>query len=61
MHLVDSRDNVVHADGGTVVLYGVDDLVVVSRDGITMVTTREQSADLKSLLDALPASVRERP
>ena len=61
VHLVESRDNVVHAEGKTVVLYGVDDLVVVARDGITMVTTREQSADLKSLLDALPASVRERP
>ena len=61
VHLVDSHDNVVHADGGTVVLYGVDDLVVVSRRGITMVTTREQSADLKHLLDALPAVVRDRP
>ena len=59
VHLVESHDNVVHAEGGAVVLYGVDDLVVVARDGITMVTTREQSADLKRMLDALPASVRE--
>ena len=59
VHLVDSRDNVVHAAGGAVVLYGVEDLVVVARDGITMVTTREQSAELKRMLDALPAPVRE--
>ncbi|MBI3790424.1 MAG: mannose-1-phosphate guanylyltransferase [Gemmatimonadetes bacterium] len=58
-HVVDARGNVVHAERGTVVLYGVDDLVVVTRPGLTLVTTREQSADLKTLLDALPASVRE--
>jgi mannose-1-phosphate guanylyltransferase len=49
---------VVHADGTQVVLYGVDDLVVVAREGLVMVTTREKAADLKTLLDALPAEVR---
>jgi mannose-1-phosphate guanylyltransferase len=58
-HVVDARGNVVHCERGTVVLYGVDDLVVVTQPGLTLVTTREQSADLKTLLDALPASVRE--
>lgn len=52
--------NVVHADGTQVVLYGVHDLVVVARDGLVMVTTRERAADLKTLLDALPADVRDR-
>ncbi|MBL0941031.1 MAG: mannose-1-phosphate guanylyltransferase [Gemmatimonadaceae bacterium] len=51
--------NVVHADGTQVVLYGVENLVVVARDGLTMVTTREHAADLKTLLDALPSTVRE--
>lgn len=51
--------NVVHADGTQVVLYGVHDLVVVARDGLVMVTTREKAADLKTLLDALPAEVRD--
>jgi len=60
-HLVQARGNVVHAEGHTVVLYGVDDLVVVARDGITLVTTREKAADLKTLVDALPPKVRERP
>ncbi len=50
--------NVVHAEGTQVVLYGVDDLVVVAREGLVMVTTREKAADLKTLLDALPAEVR---
>jgi mannose-1-phosphate guanylyltransferase len=44
-----------------VVLYGVDDLVVVVRDGMVLVTTRERSADLKTLLDALPQDAKERP
>ena len=61
VHAIGARDNVVHADGGTVVLYGVRDLVVVTRPGLTLVTTREHAADLKTLLDALPASVRDQP
>lgn len=55
-----STGNVVHADGTQVVLYGVDDLVVVAREGLVMVTTRERAADLKTLLDALPPEVRDR-
>jgi mannose-1-phosphate guanylyltransferase len=57
VHLVDGCDNVVHAEAGTVVLYGVDNLVVVARDGLTLVTTTEKASDLKRLLDALPPSV----
>lgn len=61
VHSVQSANNVVHAEGGSIVLYGVDDLVVVSRDGMTLVTTKERAAELKLLLDALPAAVREAP
>lgn len=61
VHLMDARNNVVHAEGNTVVLYGVSDMVVVACDGLTLVTTTERAADLKTLLDALPAAVRERP
>lgn len=50
-----STGNVVHADGTRVVLYGVDDLVVVARDGLVLVTTRAKADDLKTLLEALPA------
>lgn len=61
VHLVDARNNVVQAEGNDVVLYGVQDLVVVVRDGLTLVTTTERAADLKTLLDALPSQVRDRP
>ena len=59
VHAVESVGNVVHAEDGTVVLYGVKDLVVVTRDGLTLVTTTEKSADLKALLDSLPEDLRE--
>ncbi|HJQ52995.1 MAG TPA: sugar phosphate nucleotidyltransferase [Gemmatimonadaceae bacterium] len=54
VHLLDGTDNVVHADSGAVVLYGVDNLVVVARDGLTLVTTKEKAADLKRLVESLP-------
>jgi mannose-1-phosphate guanylyltransferase len=57
---VQSEDNVVHAEGTDVVLYGVRDLVVVVRDGLTLVTTKDACVDLKTLIANLPASVRER-
>ncbi len=55
-----SSGNVVHADGPSVVLYGVSDLVVVAVDGLTVVTTQEHAADLKTLIDALPARLKDR-
>ena len=60
VHAVESRDNVVHTEGNVVVLYGVDDLVVVTRDGLTLVTTRDRSIDLKALVESLPDSLRDR-
>ena len=60
VHLLDATNNVVHAQGNPVVLYGVSDLVVVSRDGMTLVTTVDRSTDLKTLLDSLPATLRDR-
>jgi len=60
VHALDARDNVVHAEGNAVVLYGVHDLVVVTRDGLTLVTTAERSADLKTLIDSLPPAFRDR-
>lgn len=57
IHAREAHRNVVHAERGQVVLYGVDDLVVVSRDGVTLVTTVERADQLKVLLDSLPADV----
>jgi mannose-1-phosphate guanylyltransferase len=56
--LRDAHRNVVHAEGPTVVLYGVDDLVVVATNGVTLVTTVDRAAGLKTLLDSLPPEVR---
>jgi hypothetical protein len=42
-----------------VVLYGVSDLVVVTRSGLTLVTTAERAADLKSLVESLPPELRD--
>ena len=61
VHAVESTGNVVHAEHGAVVLFGVADLVVVAREGLTLVTTLERADDLKALVDALPPSVRELP
>ena len=57
---VDAHENVVHSDGGEIVLYGVSGLVVVVKDGLVLVTTVERSSDLKTLIDALPPAVRDR-
>ena len=59
-YAVESHGNVVHAEQGAVVLYGVDDLVVVTCNGLTVVTTRERSHALKELLAHLPPAVRDR-
>ena len=57
-HLLDSADNVVHADGGRVVMYGVENLVVVVHNGLTLVTTLEKAADLKRLVESLTSPDR---
>jgi mannose-1-phosphate guanylyltransferase len=61
VYAVEASDNVVHAEEGAVVLYGVSGLVVVQRAGLTFVTTKERAADLKTLVEALPSELRELP
>lgn len=56
-HAVETRDSVLWADDGTVVTFGVEGLVVVRSGGITLVTTMERAANLKTLLAALPADL----
>jgi mannose-1-phosphate guanylyltransferase len=60
-HFVDAECNVVHSERGTVVVYGVSHLIVVTLDGLTFVTSLDRAADLKPLLDALPGSMRINP
>jgi mannose-1-phosphate guanylyltransferase len=60
VHALSASDNVVHAEAGQeVVLYGVSDLVVVMKDGLTLVTTVDRSADLKTLVESLPRKLRD--
>lgn len=59
VHAHEARDNIVWTEDDAVVLDGVHGLVVVRARGRTLVTTRERAPDLKRLLDALPADVRD--
>jgi mannose-1-phosphate guanylyltransferase len=59
VHAVGAHDNVVHADNADVVLYGVSGLVVVVRGGLVLVTTVDKSSDLKTLIEALPETLRD--
>jgi mannose-1-phosphate guanylyltransferase len=58
VHFVEATSNVVHAEKGTVVLYGCSSMLVVTLDGLTLVTPLERATDLKPLLDALPGDIR---
>lgn len=60
-HFVDAECNVVHCESGTVVVYGLSHVVVVTVDGLTFVTSLERSGDLRPLLDGLPAHLRDQP
>jgi mannose-1-phosphate guanylyltransferase len=60
VYAVKSSGNVVHAEDTAVIMFGVSDLIVVSRPGLTLVSTRDGAAELKVLLDQLPAEVRDR-
>ena len=60
LHAVDAKNNVVHAPGSSVILYGVSNLVVVIENGTVLVTTVDRATDLKTLIDALPPAVRDR-
>ncbi len=57
-HLVDASGCVVHAEGGIVVAYGVSGVLVVTRPGLTFVTTLDRATELRPLLDQLPDDVR---
>ena len=52
-HAIGSRDNIVYADEGSVVLFGTDGLVVVRTGETTVVLPRDKAGDVKALLAAL--------
>lgn len=55
----EAQNCVVWSADGPVVVDGVKDLVVVRAHGVTLVTTTDRAQHLKSLLETLPASLRE--
>ena len=58
VHLKDTADNIVVAEDGDVVLFGVEGLVVVRCGDVVLVTTRERSPEMKTLLRDLPERLR---
>jgi mannose-1-phosphate guanylyltransferase len=57
--LHESQDCVVWSDRDPIVLYGVQELVVVQANGRILVMPAERAASMKQLLDALPPAVRD--
>ena len=57
--LHESGDCIVWADRDTVVLSGVQDLIVVQANGRILIMPTDQAASMKQLLDALPPDVRD--
>lgn len=50
----EATGNLTYAEEGSIVLFGVDDLVVVRTEDVTLVTRRDRAPELKSLLARLP-------
>ncbi len=55
---IEGDDNVIWAEDGPVVVFGVEGLVVARSGGVTLVTSRERAADLKELVARLPERLR---
>jgi mannose-1-phosphate guanylyltransferase len=60
-HCIDASGNIVHAENGCVVLYGVSGMLVVSLDGLTFVTPLDRAAEMQPLLQKLPTNFRYNP
>ncbi len=56
---VESRNNIVMTEEGTVVLFGVQGLAVVRSGDVVLVADRARTPDLKGLLEALPPRLRD--
>jgi mannose-1-phosphate guanylyltransferase len=58
-HAVETTGCALYADDGPVVAFGVEDLVIVRTQGVTLVAHRTRVAELKRLLEHLPEELRE--
>jgi hypothetical protein len=59
VYIQDSHDCICWSDGEPIVVTGAQELVVVHANGRTLVMHRSKAADLKKVLDTLPADVRD--
>lgn len=57
--VVGGTGDIVFAEGGAVVLWGLSDVVAVHTAGTTLVMRRDLAPDLKRLLETLPDHLRE--
>lgn len=57
--MVEANNCIAWSEQGTVVLYGTEDLVVVTANDITFVAPRDRTPDLKRLIEQLPRELRE--
>lgn len=55
----DSGNNIVMAEDGTIVLFGVQGLTVVRSGSVVLVADRSRTPDLKELLETLPPELRD--
>lgn len=56
-----ASDCIVWSDGIPIVVSGLQDVVVVQANGRILVMARRQAAELKAILEHLPAEIRELP
>src|SRR5690606_28633422 len=50
---INSKNNLIHANGRLVALVGVDDMIVVDTDEIVMIAPKNRSQDVKKLVERL--------
>ncbi|HUF11744.1 MAG TPA: sugar phosphate nucleotidyltransferase [Longimicrobiales bacterium] len=58
-YAIDSDGCIAWSDDAPIVLFGARDLVVVRTRELTLIMPRERAADLKQLLESLPAELKE--
>jgi mannose-1-phosphate guanylyltransferase len=59
LEVVESSNNIVVSDDGTVVLFGVEDLVVVREGDVVLVAHREKTPEMKAFLKKLPVGLQD--
>lgn len=57
VHAVECRDTLSWAEDGPLVLWGMEGVVAVRSGGVTLVFPRERAAELKALVEGLPATL----